>query len=213
VSDPVWPMFDLRLTTPRLELRHLTEADLPALATLIPEDEEHDPAATMYPVLSTAHQRAVIVYQEYWRARGNWRSEDWELTFAAFRGGDLVGYQGLEGKDFVRLRTVDSSSFLGPGVRGMGLGKEMRAAALTLAFGSLGAEFAVTSAWSDNHASLGVSRSLGYVDNGLSKHPRGDAVGTMTHLRLSRTDWLRSGWAGQVSVIGVEPCLPFFGLV
>ena len=39
----------------------------------------------------------------------------------------------------------------------------MRRAVLALAFGPLGAEAAITSAWPDNGASLGVSQSLGYL--------------------------------------------------
>jgi RimJ/RimL family protein N-acetyltransferase len=71
---------------------------------------------------------------------------------------------------------VDSSSFLTGAVRGRGLGKQMRAAVLTLAFGPLGARFAITSAWSDNHASLGVSRALGYVENGETADRRDDVA-------------------------------------
>ena len=88
----------------------------------------------------------------------------------------------------------------------------MRAAVLTLAFGSLDARFAITSAWSDNHASLGVSRALGYVDNGLTAHRRGTGAGEMTHLRLTREQWAATGWDGQVTVAGVDECLAFFGL-
>ena len=72
-----------------------------------------------------------------------------------------MGYQGLEGDDFARLRTVDSSSFLTGAARGQGLGKQMRAAVLSLAFGALGARFAIASAWTDNYASLAVSGALG----------------------------------------------------
>jgi RimJ/RimL family protein N-acetyltransferase len=88
----------------------------------------------------------------------------------------------------------------------------MRAAVLALAFGSLGARFAITSAWDDNHPSLGVSRALGYVDNGVTAHRRGDGVGDMVHLRLARDAWSSSGWPEQVTVSGVEGCLPYFGL-
>ncbi len=212
MSDQHWPMFDIRLTTPDLELRHLTEADLGALAAVLPDDVEQDPSLTTYAGLDRARNRAAKVHQEYWRARGRWRPESWELTFGVFRAGALVGYQGLEGDDFAILRTVDSSSFLVGEVRGQGLGKQMRAAVLTLAFGPLGAQYAITSAWTDNRASLGVSRSLGYVDNGVTAHRRGDGAGEMTYLRLTREQWLASGWPEQVTVSGVESCLPFFGL-
>ena len=92
------------------------------------------------------------------------------------------------------------------------MGKQMRAAVLTLAFGSLGARFAITSAWSDNHASLGVSRALGYVDNGVTADRRDDVAGEMAHLRLTRERWTASGWPEQVTVTGVEECMVFFGL-
>ena len=123
-----------------------------------------------------------------------------------------MGYQGLEGDDFSTLRTVDSSSFLTSAVRGRGLGKQMRAAVLTLAFGPLGARFAITSAWSDNHASLGVSRALGYLDNGITADRRDDVAGEMAHLRLTSERWTNSGWPQQVTVSGVEECMVFFGL-
>ena len=207
-----WPMFDLRLTTPDLQLRHLTEGDLASLADILPDDAEQDPSSTSYPGLDRDQNRAVVVHQEYWRARGNWRPESWALSFGVFRDGELVGYQGLEGEDFATLRTVDSSSFLTVAARGHGYGKQMRAAVLALAFGPLGARFAITSAWTDNHASLGVSRALGYANNGLTAHRRGDAGGEMAHMRLTRERWLTSGWADRVVAAGVEQCMTFFAL-
>ena len=50
----------------------------------------------------------------------------------------------------------------------------MRTAVLALAFEGLDAEIALTEAWSDNEASLGVSRSLGYLPNGSVRHRRDD---------------------------------------
>lgn len=207
-----WPMFDLRLATPDLVLRHLTEADLAPLADILPDDVEQDPSSTSYPGLDRGRNRGVVVHQDYWRARGGWRPESWALSFGVFRDGELVGYQGLEGDDFARLRTVDSSSFLTVAARGQGLGKQMRAAVLALAFGPLGARFAITSAWTDNQASLAVSRALGYVDNGVTAHRRGESAGVMAHLRLTREQWMTSGWADRVVVANVDECLAFFGL-
>nr|CAA9316452.1 MAG: hypothetical protein AVDCRST_MAG46-535 [uncultured Nocardioidaceae bacterium] len=211
-SNHLWPMFDLRLTTHDLELRHLTEADLAGLATILPPDAEQDPSLPSYSGLDDDRNREVAVHQDYWRARGNWRPASWALSFAVFRDGELVGHQGLEGEDFPRLRTVDSSSFLTGAARGRGFGKQMRAAVLTLAFGGLGARFAITSAWTDNVASLGVSRALGYTPNGVTLQPRGETVGEMTHLRLTREQWLTSGWADHVVVAHLDDCMPFFGL-
>lgn len=205
-------MFDIRLTARDLELRHLTEADLPSLAAIVPEDVEQDPSSTTYAGLSETRNRGVVTHQDYWRMLGRWRPESWALSFGVFRDGELVGFQGLEGDDFAVLRTVDSSSFLSPAVRGQGVGKLMRAAVLGLAFGPLEARFAVTSAWTDNHASLGVSRALGYADNGITAHRRGKGAGEMAHMRLTRESWMASRWQDEVTVSGAEQCLAYFGL-
>ena len=45
-----WPLFGLRLTSPDLALRLMAEADLAAIADLLPDDLEHDPAATTYAI-------------------------------------------------------------------------------------------------------------------------------------------------------------------
>ena len=205
-------MFNIRLATADLKLRHLTEADLACLADLLPADVEQNPDSTTYAGLTAARNRGAVVHQDYWRALGSWRPQSWALNFGVFRDGQLIGNQGVEGDDFQVLRTVDSFSFLAIEARGRGWGKQMRAAVLALAFGSLGAQFAITSAWTDNRASLGVSRALGYVDNGVTVHRRGDGAGQMRHLRLSRDTWLASRCPQQVTVTGVQECMPYFGL-
>ena len=209
---PHWPLHGLSLCTPDLELRPVTEADLPGLAAQLSDDLEMDPTATRYEGLSDAENRAVALHQGYWRSVGTWRPESWALPFAVWHGDDVVGSQTLEGEDFPRLHTVDSASWLAPDARGRGWGVQARAAILALAFGPLGASAAITSAWHDNGASLGVSRSLGYQPNGMTTHRRGDQPDEMVHLRLTREQWLDSPWRDRVEVRGFEPCRPFFGL-
>lgn len=207
-----WPLFDLRLATAGLELRPMTEADQPALADALPSDLELGPAATAYDLPDERRRRGVTSLQRYWRAYGTWHPDVWALNFAVRAGGELIGAQELEGNDFRVLRTVDTSSYLVRSARGQGWGREMRAAVLALAFGPLRAEAAITSAWHDNMASLGVSRSLGYRPNGETLHRRGNGADTMVHLRLLRRDWLASGSGDGVAISGFEPCGPLFGL-
>jgi len=88
----------------------------------------------------------------------------------------------------------------------------MRAAVLALAFGPLEAEAAITSAWHDNHASLGVSHALGYRPNGESLHSHPGKVDVLKHMRLLRADWLASGIGADVEIAGFGPCRPLFGL-
>jgi RimJ/RimL family protein N-acetyltransferase len=207
-----WPLFDLVLVSPDLTLRPMAEADLAEIADLLPDDWEQDPAAQTYDVGDPRTNRGIVAHQHYWACYGTWRPQDWRLNFTVRAADRIVGVQELKGRDFPVLRTVDSSSFLVPAARGRGYGQQMRRAVLALAFGPLRARAAVTSAWQDNHASLGVSRALGYQPNGESLHPRGDRADVLVHLRLLRADWLASGAPDQVQITGFEPCRPLFGL-
>ena len=195
-AGPVtWPLHALVLRTPSLVLRGMTEADAGALAAMVPDDLEHDPR---FPDLTSGQK----VLRQYWRAVATWTVDDWELPFVALLDGVPIGLQALEGKDFPVRRTVDSHSWLVASARGQGYGKQMRAAVLSLAFGHLGATTAVTEAWDDNASSLGVSRSLGYRDNGVDVHAGGR--------RMQRL--LLEQWSGTVEVEGLEECLALFGL-
>jgi RimJ/RimL family protein N-acetyltransferase len=212
MGHPYWPLFDLDLRTPNLHLRPISEADLVTIAGILPPDLELEPAATRYDVGDEHVSRGIVACQRYWRAFGTWNPEAWHLSFAVFDGLEMIGVQELESHDFPTLRTVDSASWLVSGVRGRGYGKQMRTAVLALAFGPLGAREAITSAWHDNHASLAVSRALGYRDNGLSLHRRDDSVDVMTHLRLTRDDWLIRTADSDVRIAGFDPCRALFGL-
>lgn len=212
MANHYWPLFDLRIEAPDLNLRPITEADLPVVANLLPADVELDPAATLFAVGDKQAQRGMTTFQAYWSAFGGWRPDAWRLNFLVLSGGRIIGTQELEGNDFPALRTVDSSSFLIPEARGRGYGKQMRRAVLALAFGPLAARAAITSAWHDNHASLGVSRALGYQPNGELLHVRGDTADIMTHMRLLRSDWITRDGAAGIEITGFDPCRPLFGL-
>jgi RimJ/RimL family protein N-acetyltransferase len=211
VTHPYWPLFDLQLTSADLVLTPMREADLAEVADLLPGDVELNPSATTYGI-DRAVQRGVVVHQEYWRYYGTWTPQQWRLNFAVRRNGDLLGLQELEGNDFPVLRTVDTSSWLVADARGTGVGKRMRRAVLAFAFGPLEAQAAVTSAWHDNTASLGVSRSIGYRPNGVSVLARDGGADTLVHLRMTREQWRDTGAADEVAIDGFEPCRPFFGL-
>jgi len=80
--------------------------------------------------------------------------------------GRPVGEQTMTGVNFSTLGTVTTFSWLSVDQRGHGLGHEMRAAILHLAFDGLGAKEASSDAFVDNHGSNAISRGLGYVPNG-----------------------------------------------
>lgn len=204
-----WPLFDLRLHYRDVTLRPVREADLPHLCEILPDDVGHDPRLAMFPSQSFAENERRLLCMGYWKALGTWDPEAWVLHLAVCVAGEVVGVQTLEADNFPVLRTVDSASWLVPAVRGRGIGAAMRTAALGLAFGPLGAVAAVSSATLANVASLGVSRRLGYVDNGVARivDTRGDVV-TLQHLLLTADRWNGDG----VKVENFARCRAWFGL-
>ena len=207
-----WPLFDLRLACGPVTLRPVTDDDARALAAVLPDDLELDPHQERFAGLDPARDRERRFVQGFWRSRGAWSPESWCLDLRV-DAPDVVdgpaGVQTLEGDHFADLRTVDTASWLVPSVRGQGLGTAMRAAVLGLAFDHLGAVAAISSAVLDNHASLAVSRRLGYVDNGRSRIRTESGPAELQHLRLTRERWRAD--AHPVEVSGVEPCRPWFG--
>lgn len=206
-----WPLFGLRIRCGEVGLRVVREDDLAHLASIQPEDYEHDPRAEMLPGLDLRENRDRLVHQGYWRSLGTWSPSSWCLDMAVAYRGTMVGVQSLEAEDFPALRTVDSGSWLTRSVRGRGVGRAMRTAVLGLAFDHLGARAAVSSARRDNGASLGVSKSIGYTDNGVSLNDSGHGIVELRHLRLTAQDWRASGHGSLVRVDGCQPCLPWFG--
>ena len=208
-----WPLSGLRLRTPRLELRLPSLADLDELASLAAEGV-HDPGVQPFGAAWTdapPGELAPSVIQFHLSQWGAWSPEDWSLNLVADLGGVIVGTQGVSGRDFAVLREVSTGSWLGQRYQGQGLGTEMRAAVLHLAFTGLGAEFATSNAFTSNAASLGVSRKLGYLPDGIQRQVLRGRPAVLQLLRLDRAGWLaRPGVL--VEIAGLAPCLPSFGL-
>jgi RimJ/RimL family protein N-acetyltransferase len=147
--------------------------------------------------------------QHWWKARAEWDREKWDLSLAVLCDGRAVGTQGLHAEKFATLRTVNTGSWLGRAHQGQGIGKEMRAAVLHLAFEGLGAVVAYSGAYEDNAPSLGVSRALGYEENGDVIAMRRDEAGRLINLKLPRERWHRRD---DITIANLEPCLGMFGI-
>jgi RimJ/RimL family protein N-acetyltransferase len=213
MASEFWPLVGLRLRTPLLELRWPSQADLDALAALA-ADGVHDPAVQPFGVAWTdvgPAERARSVLQYHWGRWAAWTPTDWRLELAVVRDGIVVGTQGLSGTDFAIRREVATGSWLGRAFQGQGIGTQMRAAVLALAFEGLDARYACSGAFEDNAASLGVSRKLGYADDGIELFTSRGRPAVSRRLRLVRAAW-QAARTVPVEVIGLEPCLPDFGL-
>ncbi|GAA1223885.1 GNAT family protein [Kitasatospora nipponensis] len=207
-----WPLLGLRLTTPRLELRLPDGDELAALAEVAAagiHPADRMPFLVPWTELPPT-ERARSVLQYHWARRGDWQPERWALPLAVRCGGTVVGQQTLSARDFAVLGTVQSSSWLGLAHQGRGIGTEMRAAVLELAFAGLGASEAVSGAFEDNPGSLAVSKKLGYQPDGLQRDVVRGRIATTTRLRLARSGWHEHRRI-PVTIEGLTPCLPFFG--
>ncbi len=125
------------------------------------------------------------------------------------RDGAVVGRQDLTAGRFPVTREAQTGSWLGLPHQGRGTGTQMRAAVLHLAFAVLGATAVTSSAMTDNPASLGVSRRLGYRPDGLSTAAVQGRARVLQRLRLERADW-EAHRAVPVEVTGFEPCRELF---
>lgn len=146
-----------------------------------------------------------------WRGRSRVEPGFWRLYFVVLVDGEPVGMQDLKGTDFTKFGTVSTFSWLAPGRRGQGIGREMRAAVLHLAFAGLGAREAESDAFIDNQASNQVSRALGYEPNGFDWDTRRGEAARIQRWRLTRDAWERVR-RDDIELVGVAECLPALGL-
>lgn len=213
----LWPLLGLRLRTPRLELRLPTDDELPALADVAARGVYRSgerPFFSRWPERPAAEVARTVVQQQ-WRKRGVWTPAHWALELAVFNdSGQILGTQEIRAKDFAELREVESSSWLGVEHQGQGYGTEMREAILHLAFGGLGAAYALSASFEANAASQVVSRKLGYVPDGIERDVQDGQVLLTRRFRLSRADWEKRGDRprAQFAITGLEPCLELFGI-
>jgi RimJ/RimL family protein N-acetyltransferase len=207
-----FPMVGLRLRTPRLELRLPSPDELSALAELA-AGGIHDPEVMPFLVPWTDRPPAEVargVIQNHWQRLGACAPEDWSLNLTVFHAGVVVGVQSIRACDFLMLREVSTGSWLGRRHQGQGLGSEMRAAVLHLAFTGLDAREATSSAFENNRASHAVSQKLGYRPDGIVRRVIRGAAITEQRLRLSRADW-EGHRITPVTIEGLAPCLPLLG--
>jgi RimJ/RimL family protein N-acetyltransferase len=211
MGHPYWPLFDLRVRTPRLELRP-PDDELAVDIARVAAAGIHDPDTMPFLIPfsdqpSPRLERSSL--QFIWRSRAEWTPEKWALPLAVVVDGQVVGVQGVDAEQFSVLRTVKTGSWLGRQHQGQGIGKEMRAAILHLVFDGLGADVAYSGAWHDNEQSLGVSRALGYEENGDVVLSRRREAARQILLKLPREKWQRRD---DIVIEGLEPCLELFGV-
>ncbi|WP_433353698.1 GNAT family N-acetyltransferase [Microtetraspora malaysiensis] len=107
-----WPLLDLRVTTPRLELRLPTLDDLDELADRALEGV-HDPE--FMPFLSSwtdapADELPRKLIRRQLTSLADWSPEKWRCHFMVVHEGRIVGTQNLRATDFATTLEVGSGS-------------------------------------------------------------------------------------------------------
>ncbi|ADB32593.1 GCN5-related N-acetyltransferase [Kribbella flavida DSM 17836] len=203
------PLLAVRVTTPAVELRAASDDLLDELADVVRAGKAHaDPAPYDDPMSlyePDPELRVARWLRSIWRGRGRVEPDAWRLYFVVVVGGRPVGMQDLIGVHFRTFGTVTSFSWLADDHRGRGVGQEMRAAILHLAFDGLGASEASSDAFTDNHGSNAISRKLGYQPNGSDWATRQGEPGLLNHWRLTRDNWEQRR-RDDIQLHNVEAC-------
>ncbi|KZX22435.1 GNAT family N-acetyltransferase [Rathayibacter tanaceti] len=199
--DP-WPLFSLELRTPRLKLHPVRDADLGGLAAAALAGI-HEIGRSPFPS-TWAQAPADLLPAEYarfhWKQRAGITRESWHVAFAVVESGTVIGCQDIVAEAFAATRTLTSGSWLTRSAQGRGLGREMRAAVLLLAFDHLGAEVAESAALAWNTRSIRVSEALGYRTNGTSRIVGSDGAGVEeVRFRVTPETFVRPEWPLEVS--------------
>jgi RimJ/RimL family protein N-acetyltransferase len=188
-----YPLLAVRVSTPRLELRSATDELLDQLADVVRAGKTHaDPPPYDDPMSfyeADPDVRVAKWLRAIWRRRGAVEPDAWRLYFVVMVDGRPVGEQTLTGTHFATLGTVTTFSWLSIDQRGRGLGHEMRAAILQLAFDGLEAVEASSDAFVDNQGSNAISRGLGYEPNGFDWATRQGEPALLNRWRLTRDAW------------------------
>jgi RimJ/RimL family protein N-acetyltransferase len=210
-DDPMknYPLLDVRVSTPTLELHSATDELLDELADVVRAGKTHaDPAPYDDPISfyeTDPDLRVAKWLRAIWRRRGTVDPDFWRLYLVVMVHGRPVGEQTLTGVNFATLGTCTTFSWLSVDERGRGLGHEMRAAILQLAFDGLGAKEASSDAFVDNRGSNAISRGLGYAPNGSDWATRRGEPALLNRWRLTRDDW-ETRRRDDIQLHNIEAC-------
>ncbi|TFD55748.1 N-acetyltransferase [Cryobacterium frigoriphilum] len=213
VPHQFWPPFGLLIECGSLSLSPVRDSDLPALAALAYEGI-HDAAAMPFDfpwTAGTPDEVRLRLLQFHWGRRAAMTPASWQLESTVRFEGKIVGCQGISTSDYLVTRTGETGSWLGAKYHGRGIGTLMRQTLCAFMFDHLDAAEVTSAAFTDNPASLAVSRKVGYQKNGVVRRRRREGEMalrqqlTLTTETLNRSDQ-------ELRVKGVPQLREFLGL-
>ncbi|MEX0428790.1 GNAT family N-acetyltransferase [Nocardioides sp. DS6] len=209
----VFPVLGLRVTAGPLELCGITDDLLAGLGDLAVAGI-HDPDAMPFFVpwsTAPAEELPRNLARYHWGVRSRFAPETWSLELAVLWEGELVGVQGISTKDYLVTRTGETGSWLGRAHQGRGIGTVMRQVFCAFLFDHLDAAEVTSAAFTDNPASLAVSRKVGYRENGVRRVVRRPGeLAVVQELVLAPEDLVR--YQEPLEVTGVAGVRDLVGL-
>ena len=205
------PLLGLRITAGPIELRGITDDLLGPLADLATDIHEPDFMPFGFPwSLTPAPDMPRSVAQYHWNKRASFSPAQWTADFAVFFDGELVGSQGFSTKDYLVVRGGETGSWLNRRFQGRGIGTAMRQVICAFAFDHLDAAYVTSMAFTDNPASLAVSKKTGYTDNGVDRVARLGKPAIMRRVILEPENLVR--YEHGLTVAGVPDFRKSIGL-
>jgi RimJ/RimL family protein N-acetyltransferase len=211
-AETALPLLGLRIKAGPVELRGITDDLIGPLADLAARGI-HDQGFMPFTVpwsLTSADEMPRSMAQHHWRQRANFARDQWAIDLAVFIDGKLVGSQGFHTEDFLITRIGETGSWLGREFQGRGIGTAMRKVICAFIFDHLDAQLIMSSAFTDNPASLAVSRKCGYAENGVNVLKRMDKPVTLQLLILEPGNLVR--YEHELSVEGLPEFRRSIGL-
>jgi RimJ/RimL family protein N-acetyltransferase len=206
------PLLGLRITAGPVELRGVTDDLIVPLAELASEgihDLDLMPFYTPWS-LTPAAEMPRSMAQFHWGQRAGFSVTRWAADLAVFYQGELVGVQGISTHDDLITRTAETGSWLSRRYQGKGVGTAMRQVICAFAVDCLGAEQITSAAYTDNPASLAVSRKCGYTENGREFRTRMGKRAILQRIVLEPTNLVR--YQHELAVEGLPGFRRFIGL-
>ncbi|WGW12392.1 GNAT family N-acetyltransferase [Saxibacter everestensis] len=211
--EELWPPYGLKISCGPLTLSPVQDGDFLALDRLV-QSGVHDPNRMPFFVPWTdgeAEDVRLRLLQYHWSQRAAMKPESWALETAVRFDGVIVGCQAIKTKDYRVTRTGETGSWLGLEHHGKGIGTLMRQVICAFMFDHMDAAEVTSAAFTDNPASLAVSRKVGYRDNGTDRvERRDDELAINQRLVLTPDSFVRPEY--ELTVQGLAPFRKLLGL-
>jgi RimJ/RimL family protein N-acetyltransferase len=187
------PLLGLRINAGRTELRGITDDLLGPLAGLAVEGISSPGGPPFLTPWKTEPPQDLPRFfaQYYWRLRAEFSPDRWTAPLAVLWDGKPAGVQELFADKFLVNRTTETGSWLGRQFQGRGIGTAARQVIAAFAFDHLEAQHVTSAAFSDNVASVSVSRKVGYTEDGVDIWAREGKPVPHQRFLLSRDNLVR----------------------